>query len=100
MAALENNYTTKLKKVVTSISGGREHFPYRQPVRSEDKYDYIIKFGDNYHLLANVVFGTDSSWWALYDLNLPKEGFSLDVGDSIKLPYSLVRNEANQTNIF
>lgn len=89
---ISNKYRTKTDLVSTSISGGRSHHSYRLPVMATKSYEYELTYGENYHTLSAVIFGTDEYWWAVSDMNKPKDGFLLKTGDKLKLPEGIVQD--------
>ena len=93
---LVNIYNTKDDLVATSISGGRPHFAHRLPERAVMVYPYEVKFGENYHVLSAYIFGDDTFWWVLDDLNKPKKAFSFKVGDKINLPDRMVKKQGKK----
>lgn len=95
-----NNYTTKKELISTPIAGGRVHFGYRQPVRALDTYEYELMYGENYHTLSAVIFGSDEFWWILDDINKPANAFGLKTSDKVQLPYSLSKDRYGLKKIF
>lgn len=89
---ISNKYKTKTDLIATPISGGRPHHSYRLPVRSASEYPYKLTYGENFHTLSAVIFGTDEYWWVLSDMNKPIKAFSLKTGDDVFLPNSIVKN--------
>ena len=88
---LSNIYIRKEEIVATSLSGGRPFYPYRLPVRATVTYKYAVAYGDNFHTLAANIFSDDADWWAIADLNKPKDSFKMKTGDLVILPESLVK---------
>lgn len=89
---LSNKYRTRTDLVSTSISGGRAHHSFRLPVRATSLYEYELTYGENYHTLSAIIFGTDEYWWVLADMNKPKDAFLLKAGDEVKLPDGIVKD--------
>lgn len=96
---ITNKYKTNTETLTTSISGGRLHHTYRQPVRAITNYTYELNYGENYHTLSALIFGTDEYYWALADMNKPKDVFSLVVGNKVVLPNNIVKDR-NGVNKF
>ena len=86
--------------ITTKISRGRTHFTRRLATKAVDTYEYTVKYGDSFYSLASTIFGDDKYWWVLADLNKIKEGFVLNAGSTIKLPYSIVADTGGQNRIF
>ena len=98
---LSNDYTLGTNKISTTISGGRVHFGYRQPIKAVDTYKYIVDIGENFHTLAMVIFGSDTDWWALQDINPPLDAFDNIVdGTTLLLPDSIVKNVGDRQKFF
>lgn len=97
---ITNKYTTDIGLVATSISGGRPHHTYRQPVRAVSTYEYETTYGENYHTLSAVIFGTDNLWWVLDDMNKPMDAFSIKTSTVVKLPERIVKTKTGLTKIF
>lgn len=97
---LTNIYTTQSDLIATGISGQRPHFAYRKPVRAIDTYEYETTFGDNFQTLSAIIFGDDTNWWALQDMNKPIDAFSVEVGTKLKLPYNIVKEKKGVKKIF
>lgn len=89
---LGNKYRRKEDIVVTSISRGRPHHTYRKSVRAIDTYEYELTYGENFHTLSSVIFGTDEYWWALSDMNKPIDAFNMKAGDRVVLPEDIVKD--------
>jgi len=89
---LGNKYRREEDIITTSISGGRAHHSYRKPVRAIDTYKYELTYGENFHTLSSVIFGTDEYWWALLDMNKPIDAFTMKSGDRVVLPESIVKD--------
>ena len=97
---MQNKYETNTGFVVSNISNGRLHHTFRHLVKPTDTYDYEVGYGENFHSLAMAVFGDDADWWVLQDINAPKEAFSFEIGDVVKLPTDLVRDTTGATKFF
>jgi hypothetical protein len=96
-----NIYKTKsAEKVVTSISGGREHYPARDSVKPVGTYQYSLRPGDNFYVLSQEIFGDDSFWWVLDDLNPPKDVFDYETGETVVLPKNIVAENRTKKRIF
>lgn len=93
---ISNDYTTKENLVSTSISGGRSHFSYRQPVHSSTTYKYETSFGENLYSLSAVIFGTDELWWVLSDLNKPINPLDISPSSIIELPDDIVKDNGSK----
>lgn len=97
---LSNIYITRGSEIATSISGGRPHFDYRKLVKAIGTYTYELAFGENFHTLSMIIFGTDEYYWVIADLNKPMDAFALTSGTKIQLPEKLVRNISSVNKIF
>lgn len=95
-----NIYKTKEGLIVTEISGGRAHYPAREPVKAVETYDYAMQAGDNFHTLSANIFSDDLYWWVLDDLNKPKDAFEYQIDDVILLPKNIVAENRNKKRIF
>ena len=96
---ISNKYRTQEDLVATSISGGRPHHSYRLPVRAIKTYGYELTYGENFHSLSAVVFGTDEYWWVIDDMNKPKDAFSLQTGELVMLPTAIVKDKTGVKKI-
>jgi hypothetical protein len=94
-----NSYKTKEGTIISSISGGRAHFPAREPLNSVS-YTYTLLPGDNFYTLAANIFSDDSFWWVLDDMNTPKDVFLYETGAVITLPKNIVAGDRNKKRIF
>ena len=97
---MQNKYITGSDLVSTSISGGRLHHTFRFLVQATDTYDYETSFGENFHTLSSEVFADDKDYWMLQDINPPKDAFSFNTGDIVKLPTDIVRDSIGTTKFF
>lgn len=97
---MTTKYQTNQGLVESSISGGRLHHTFRFLSQALDTYPYITSFGDNFHTLSRAIFGSDTYWWILQDINKPKDAFSFKVGDNIKLPTAMVNNSIGTEKFF
>jgi len=95
-----NIYKIKEGLTTTSISGGRQHFVAREPLKAVETYPYEITFGDNFYTLSARIFQDDRYWWALDDLNKPKDAFDYALGDTLLLPKNIVAENRNKKRIF
>ena len=95
-----NFYKTKEGLIVTEISGGRQHFPAREPVKAVETYEYSMQAGDNFHSLSAQIFSDDAYWWVLDDLNAPKDAFHYQIDDVVLLPKNIVAENRNKKRIF
>ena len=93
-------YQTNEDLVESSISGGRLHHTFRFLSKPIATYPYTISFGDNFHNLSSAIFGSDTYWWILQDINRPKDAFDFKIGDVINLPTELVRNPVGSVKFF
>lgn len=97
---ISNKYQNNTGLVSTSIAGGRPHHCYRQPVQFIEEYDYELSYGENFHSLSAIIFGSDEYYWILMDNNKPKDIFDLGVYDKVKLPKALAKNTDANKRIF
>jgi len=95
-----NKYNTNTGLIATSISGNRPHHSYRQPVKSLNAYEYELSYGENFHTLSAIIFGSDEYYWILADNNKPIDAFSMGVYDKVKLPKGIVRKTDVERRIF
>jgi hypothetical protein len=97
--AISNIYKSEDRTIVTTISGGREHYPYRSPQAAVDTYEYQLSFGENYHTLASQVFQDDADWWVLFDLNRTENPFGVQAGQTVNLPSEMVSLDREKIRI-
>jgi len=95
---INNKYKTGEDLIATRISSGRSHHSYRLPIRSTTTYIREIVYGENYHTLSAVIFGTDEYWWVISDMNKPIKAFALKTGDKVNLPENIVRSRSGVNN--
>ena len=89
---IANKYKTQSNLVRSELSGGRLHHTYRRGVKATGEYDHKVTYGENFHSLSAIIFGTDELWWAIADLNRPQDSFNLRIGQDVKLPTGIVRD--------
>lgn len=97
---LSNIYKTKDGVIATPISGDRPHFPYRLPEHASEVYEYELSYGENFHTLSSVIFGTDELWYVIQDLNKPLDAFRLGAGVKVLLPMDIVKNSRGIKKFF
>lgn len=95
-----NIYNTFDSITTSKLSGGKPHFTYRSLSIPVKIYEYQMNYGDNYHSLAQAVFGSDTYWWVLQDINNLRDSFDFKVGDKVKLPEELVKTGINKKFFF
>ena len=95
-----NKYVDTKDLIITEVSKGRLHYGSRLLKKATSTYDYTLKYGENYHTLSMLIFGSDEYWWVLADLNKLMDNFELEVGTIIKLPLSLVNEQNGVTRLF
>ena len=100
MLMISNKYNTETGLIATSISGGRPHHSYRQPVKALNQYEYELAYGENFHTLSAIIFGSDEYYWILADNNKPMDAFAMGVYDKIKLPKGVVTKTDVERRIF
>lgn len=97
---MTNKYELGNELVKSSISGDRLHHTFRYLEKATETYDYELSFGENFHTLAVEVFGDQTDYWVLQDINPPKDAFGLVSGNVIKLPIDIVRNPLGTKKFF
>lgn len=97
---MTTKYDTDEGLVESKISGGRLHHTFRFLEQPLGTYPYTISYGDTFHSLSRVIFGSDKYWWILHDINPVKDAFSLKVGDVIYLPVDIVRTQVGSRKFF
>lgn len=97
---ITNKYNTKTGLISTSISGNRPHHSYRKPVTALRQYEYELSYGENFHTLSAIIFGSDDYWWIVADNNKPMDAFGMQVSDKVKLPNGVVKSTDATKRIF
>lgn len=90
-------YSSKSNLITTSISGGRQHFGHRLPVKAIKTYPYELSYGENFFTLSTLIFGEDKFWWVLADINKPMDTFALHISKVVNLPEKLVKDVSGVT---
>lgn len=95
-----NQYDTKTNTLSSSLSSGRLHYSYRPLTRAIETYEYELSYGENFHTLSAIIFGSDTYYWVLADLNPPLDAFSLKPGDVVVLPTKLANQSVDNQKFF
>lgn len=85
-----NKYRTNTDLISTTISGNRPHHSYRNSVATFGNYEYELKYGESFHTLSAIIFGSDEYYWVLADINKPMDVFDMTAGTKIILPSNIV----------
>ena len=87
---VERFYKDRSNIIVSKLSGGRGHYPYRQPVIHINSNKYKLSYGENLHTLAQAVIGSDRLVGVIFDVNKVKDMFSWKTGDVVSIPLKIV----------
>lgn len=83
------------KRLVSQFLGGKvEHFPIKEPSKTIEWYDYVIKANESIYSIAAKVFGTNMEymWTHIADNNPPRHPDEWMPGDIIRLPKLILRD--------
>lgn len=91
---------TKMKQITTELSGGRKHFAYRDPFIVLSCFTQKITQGENPYTAAVSIFGSDTMWMIIGDINEPGDPFYWEGGQEMVLPEAVVSNQYEKSNIW
>jgi len=91
-------YSTE-HQIKTKLSGGRPHFKFRDNIVAVNTYPYRLNYDENPYTLSESLFGTDSYWWIIADMNKPRDPFEYEIGDTIILAEAVVENSYTKVEI-
>jgi hypothetical protein len=77
-------------RIVTDISGGREHYTARPRYIFKNPIEYKCIFGDTFYSLSAKFIEEDKNWEILADCNKPINPFDLEPSDTINIPKSII----------
>lgn len=91
-----SNNTAKLY-----LNGLRTHFLPRPPIVVVSKYEYRLKYGEDFYTLARKIFGdgNEKNWYIIADCNPMKEPDDWQEGDIVYLPDVIVAGESAPQNL-
>jgi len=95
---ISSTFYNKVNRTTELSRSGVKHYPIKEPSVTIEWYDYVIKYGENLHKIAEKIFGAGLGhlWTYIADNNPPRHPDEWREGDIIRLPKTIIRDTETQ----